>query len=387
MFENLKWTPETKNTDSFTALRKNAFYDAETRAVQSGYIGRNIAGAVIDVPVEGGYASLAILRVTVESFHASLYGKGIATMLGLNEGEKNPELRDMCLQILAEAKRVLPDSQTTFRTELRENGRSTAYLITEKGVYEQELFLNRQAADRTGLEQAVRALMEHPVVAGAVNTKEEKVFMLAKPEERLKVSQGLAAEKTADGTVTFRFVSQDDQSQQEAGVRLWSIPAADLTVTYDGNPYMSLRELQLSLLPEDVKISLDPGHVHQVYAALVDFVWEEGAAWSIALRYDGSCSIYHGNGAVTAIVGEGFKEIVREFLIRSCNAVKSIEKTEEYPLPAAKEAAVYLKCGEGIYTMTILNGVEPENDDRGYLGYLVNRLFGYVRDMLNAQKS
>ena len=149
------------------------------------------------------------------------------------------------------------------------------------------------------------------------------------------------------------------------------------------NPYMSLRATQLGMTPASVNVRLDPGVKYQVYAALADIAGDPGQSMSIALRFDGSSSIYYSSGGGKLALSdsdEKLRSIVREFLLRSCQIVPDMQQTSVFPLPGPNETAVYLKCGEGIFTMTITEEEKRENSNKGYMAYLIGGLLKAYQD-------
>ena len=137
------------------------------------------------------------------------------------------------------------------------------------------------------------------------------------------------------------------------------------------------------MTPASVNVRLDPGVKYQVYAALVDIAGDPGQSMSIALRFDGSSSIYYSSGGGKLALSdsnEKLRSIVREFLLRSCQIVPDMQQTSVFPLPGPNETAVYLKCGEGVFTMTITEEEKRENSNKGYMAYLIGGLLKAYQD-------
>lgn len=162
----------------------------------------------------------------------------------------------------------------------------------------------------------------------------------------------------------------------------WNIEESTPNVEEIDEVYRGLREQAFNITPADLHITLDVGEKYQVYAAVIDMP-VNNAISTLVCMFDGTTSLYFSNGG--AILGAGQKhetvaKATREFLFSSGQAVPFMQKMTEYPLPTTKEATVYLKCGEGVFSAQINMEEKLTEIHKEFLDFLIQRVLNALRD-------
>ena len=148
--------------------------------------------------------------------------------------------------------------------------------------------------------------------------------------------------------------------------------------------YMGLRDVALSLEPEDLGVTLDDNQ--HIYGCIVD-LGHDGETITLAAFVNGTTSVYLSSGAAMLGLGEKYeavKEGSEALFFNLENIVSKIpmeKKEEEYPLPEGRLHHAYLLTDDGIHGLTIdPDALTTYPEEVGVLHYLYSSLFETIKE-------